>query len=73
VLDDHGPSELSFVNISLVQGLSNCGTRTTSGTPATVQWFTGLEEKSKYSIKKMFLQQVQLQRKINYAAFNLNT
>jgi hypothetical protein len=35
-------------NISLVQGLSNCGTRTTSGTPATVQWFTGLEEKSKY-------------------------
>jgi hypothetical protein len=25
----------------LEQGFSNCGTHTTSGTPATVQWYTG--------------------------------
>jgi hypothetical protein len=24
------------------QGFSNCGTRSTCGTPATVQWYTGL-------------------------------
>jgi hypothetical protein len=28
----------------LVQGFSNCGTCTTSGTPATVQWHTDLEK-----------------------------
>jgi hypothetical protein len=27
---------------SLERGLPNCGMRTTSGTPATVQWYTGI-------------------------------
>jgi hypothetical protein len=30
---------------ALEQGFSNCGKRTTSGTPATVQWYTGLVRK----------------------------
>jgi hypothetical protein len=31
----------------LYQDISNCGTRTTSGRPATVQWYTGLVRKIK--------------------------
>jgi hypothetical protein len=31
--------------IRLDQGFSNYDTRTTSGTPATVQWYTGLVRK----------------------------
>jgi hypothetical protein len=33
----------------VTQGLSNCGTRTTTGTLATVQWYTGLARKIKGS------------------------
>jgi hypothetical protein len=31
----------------LRQGFSNCGTRIISGTPATVQWYTGIVSKIK--------------------------
>jgi hypothetical protein len=30
---------------NIVQGCSNCGKRTTSGTPDTVQWYTSLVRK----------------------------
>jgi hypothetical protein len=36
-------SKLKYTSL---QGLSDCGTPTTSGTPTTVQWYTGLIRKS---------------------------
>jgi hypothetical protein len=40
----------------LSQGFSNCGTRTASGTPATVQQYTGIVKKSKDKKIKTFIQ-----------------
>jgi hypothetical protein len=33
-------------NMAVNQGVSNCGTRTASGTPVTVQWYTGFVRKN---------------------------
>jgi hypothetical protein len=38
---------------ALYQGFSNCSKHTTSGTPATVQWYIGLVRKNQ-RIKKKF-------------------
>jgi hypothetical protein len=38
-------SFLKHIN-SVLQGLSNCDKRTTRGTPATVQWYTGIVRKN---------------------------
>jgi hypothetical protein len=62
-----------FFSVPLGQALSNCGTRTTSGTPVTFQWYTDLVRNNKrVKSKKPFLQQMQLHRKINGALFSLN-
>jgi hypothetical protein len=37
---------------ALYQGFSNCGNRATSGTPATVQWYTDIVRKTNRRIKK---------------------
>jgi hypothetical protein len=40
------PRWLSILIYHPVQGLSNCGKCTTSGTPATILWYTGLVRKN---------------------------
>jgi hypothetical protein len=41
-----GSQTRGCVYSGLGQGFSNCGTRTTNGTPATIDWYTGIVRKN---------------------------